>query len=387
MKVWYQAIFWYQLLLDSQHMHGCAISKEGKFGDKTSCCMTRRHSALKEHPTTKASPEFSLESSADKNDALPHCFIFGGERDDIFDPPGQAKKSQILFLLSCRYCRVLCHSCALAKCVSWYTRNRSSCSIWSGCSHWFRVRDGTPRAICAWNGAHTRVQWFYSHWFLESMTERFWRVWSKHGLVAQRGLTFQATFPFLTKRFVCTNSKKMYKTGNVSSRLVCAVAEWFFLQPENWVQWNYRNDFLPCTWIRKVWMARKEEEKTRQKTSCALHKWIELMCESWCSANQSAYQIRHCDLWCTWRYMSVSTSHSTSHLAWPPIHTGCAGAYARRYARSVCGSKFAVFGALRLFWVCITHACSDTVRNIVRECVARNRVWVLTPKIWLRDSQ
>ena len=65
----------------------------------------------------------------------------------------------------------------------------------------------------------------------------------------------------------------------------------------------------------------------------------------------------------------------------PPIHTGCAGAYARRYARSVRGSKFAVFGALRLFRVRIMHACSDMVRNVVRECVARNRVWVLTPKI------
>ncbi len=65
----------------------------------------------------------------------------------------------------------------------------------------------------------------------------------------------------------------------------------------------------------------------------------------------------------------------------PPIHTGCAGAYARRYARSVRGSKFAVFGALRLFRVRIMHACSDMVRNVVRECVARNCIWVSTPKI------
>ncbi len=65
----------------------------------------------------------------------------------------------------------------------------------------------------------------------------------------------------------------------------------------------------------------------------------------------------------------------------PPIHTGCAGAYAQRYARSVRGSKFAVFGALRLFRVRVTHACSDMVRNVVRECVARNHVWVSTPKI------
>ncbi len=65
----------------------------------------------------------------------------------------------------------------------------------------------------------------------------------------------------------------------------------------------------------------------------------------------------------------------------PPIHTGCTGAYTRCYTRSVHGSKFAVFGALRLFRVRVMHACSDTVRNVMRECVARNRVWVSTPKI------
>ncbi len=27
------------------------------------------------------------------------------------------------------------------------------------------------------------------------------------------------------------------------------------------------------------------------------------------------------------------------------------------------------------------HPCSDTVRNVVRKCVARNCIWVLTPKI------
>ncbi len=65
----------------------------------------------------------------------------------------------------------------------------------------------------------------------------------------------------------------------------------------------------------------------------------------------------------------------------PPIHTGCAGAYARRYALSVRGSKFVVFGALRLFRVRVTHACSDMVRNVMHECIARNCVWVSTPKI------
>ncbi len=65
----------------------------------------------------------------------------------------------------------------------------------------------------------------------------------------------------------------------------------------------------------------------------------------------------------------------------PPIHTGCAGTYAQRYTRAVRRSNFAVFGVLRVFWVLATHACSDTVRNVVRECIGCNHVWVLTPKI------
>ncbi len=87
---------------------------------------------------------------------------------------------------------------------------------------------------------------------------------------------------------------------------------------------------------------------------------------------------------CTKEQFQISQITANSvrgFVALPPIHTGCAGAYARRYARSVPGSKFAVFGALRLFRVCVMHACSDTVRNVVRECVACNRIWVSTPKI------
>ncbi len=40
-----------------------------------------------------------------------------------------------------------------------------------------------------------------------------------------------------------------------------------------------------------------------------------------------------------------------------------------------------VFGALRAFWVRAMHACSDTVRNVMRECIGHNCIWVLTPKI------
>ncbi len=41
------------------------------------------------------------------------------------------------------------------------------------CLHWFRVRDGMPCANCAWKVAHV-FQSFCSHYFCESMTERFW---------------------------------------------------------------------------------------------------------------------------------------------------------------------------------------------------------------------